>query len=123
MRPLSSIRALITAVLVAGVLVGLVALQRNVELAAAFLFAPVILFPYAVLFLTSRAADARATQVLFLAAVIVSGLSVFALHPNPDAQGGLIVLAIPLLQGAISVGLYVVLRFTGSLRRNLTLEG
>ena len=109
---------------VLGAVVGLVALSRSMTTSGSLVLAPVVLFPYAILVLTSRAAHAELPQgILLAAALIFASSSYLSLTPSADAQGALIVVVVPVLQGAISVFVYVVLRLLGALSPRVTASG
>ncbi len=101
---------------VLGAALGLVALSRSMTLSGSLILAPVVLFPYLLLGLTSRAAHAALPQAILLAAALFFvGSNYLSLTPSADAQGGLIVVAVPMLQGAVAFFVYVILRLFGAL--------
>ena len=103
-------------IVVLGAVVGLVALSRSMTSSGSLILAPVVLFPYLLLALTSRATHAALPQAILLAAALFfAGLSYLSLTPSADAQGGLIVVAVPMLQGAVALFVYVMLRLFGAL--------
>jgi len=109
---------------VLGALLGLVALSRSMTTSGSLVLAPVVLLPYAILGLTSRAAQAELPQgILLAAALIFAGSSYLSLTPSANAQGALIVVVTPVLQGAVALFVYVVLRLLGALSPRVTASG
>jgi hypothetical protein len=106
---------------VLGAVLGLVAVSRSMTTSGSLVLAPVVLFPYAMLALTSRTAHAALPQGILLAAALVfASYSYLSLTPSADAQGALILVVVPVLQGAVALVVYVVLRLLGALSPRVT---
>ena len=109
---------------VLGAVLGLVALSRSMTTSGSLGLAPVVLFPYAILAFTSRAAHSELPQgILLAAAAVFASSSYFSLTPSADAQGALIVVVTPVLQGAVALIVYIVLRLLGALSPRATASG
>jgi len=104
------------AIIVVGAFVGVVAVKDSLTFIGSVLAIPFVLFPYVLVFLISGRAKGKAVNVALLAmALAFTGLSAAAMSPSTDAQGGLIVLVVPAIQGAAAIAAYLALRLTGGL--------
>jgi hypothetical protein len=115
-RRASILRMASAVAVLAGGMVGLSSLLHNLEVLGVLILAPLVLFPYVLIYLLSeRTILTPALAGLLVVSIGFVTLSLLTLTPSLDAQGGLIVVVVPALQSTIAFVAYVVLRLTRSL--------